>query len=85
MTERAARNRGLAALALVPLAAGVFGGTLAWAGSHDPLAAVTVEPAPATVAPVPDGRTVASGLVGDLTVQVVDAQARIARLQRSEE
>ena len=38
MTDRSRYGRRLAALAIVPVSAGVFGGGVAWAGSHDPLA-----------------------------------------------
>ncbi len=41
MTDRARHGRRLAALAVVPLSAGVFGTGVAWAGSHDPLATAT--------------------------------------------
>lgn len=87
MTDRAAARRGVMALALIPLSAGAFGGTVAWAGSHDPLAEAAAATAQAeavvtpVVATVPAGPTPTEVLLGSLSVQVADAQARVAALQ----
>ena len=72
MTDQARPVRGLVALALVPLTAGLFGVGLTWAESNDPTA--TSDPAPVPTVTV-DPR------VTELEAQVADAQVRVAALQ----
>ena len=76
MTDRGRYGRRLAALGLVPLSAGVFGGGMAWAGSHDPVA----EPAP-TATPTPVATSTTDPQVTAALAELADAKARIAALQ----
>jgi len=74
-------DRRWVALALIPAAAGVFGASVSWAGSHDPLAAA----APTTVAapsPTLDPARIAQDQqMADLAAQVEATRLRIAELQ----
>lgn len=74
-------DRRWVALALIPAAAGVFGASVSWAGSHDPLAAA----APTTVAaPSPTldpARIAQEQQMADLAAQVEATRLRIAELQ----
>jgi hypothetical protein len=76
MTDRARYSRRLAALGLVPLSAGAFGGAMAWAGSHDPLA-----PALPTTSPTPAAASTTDPEVTAALADVADAKARILALQ----
>lgn len=82
-TRSPSRGRGRSArrgpaIALVPAVAAVFGGSLAWAGLHDPLAAAESSSA--------DGQTqaqdgdAADRAVAEITTRVQDAQARVEAL-----
>ena len=80
MTDR----RRLAALALIPATAGVFGASVAWAGAHDPMAADAASAAatPVAAAATPDAAQVAQDQqMADLAAQVEAARVRIAELQ----
>ncbi|HWS57344.1 MAG TPA: hypothetical protein VN257_02305 [Actinotalea sp.] len=89
MTDRRPSRRGLVALAVVPLTAGAFGASTAWAGAHDPLAAAPEAAAAAPFAAVPVAQVSAGPaeptptevLLGALSVEVADAQARVLALQ----
>jgi len=74
MTDRARQARRLAALGLVPLSVGGFGGGVAWAASHDPASVPTPPPAP--VASATQDPQVAAALAA-----IQDARARIVALQ----
>ncbi len=74
MTDRARHARRLAALGLVPLGVGGFGGGVAWAASHEPAAVPTPPPAPVASATVDPQVTAA-------LAAIQDARARIAALQ----
>ena len=76
MTDRARYSRRLAALGLVPLSAGAFGGGVAWAGSHDPLT-----PAVPTSSPTPVASSTTDPQVTAALAEVADAKARIVALQ----
>lgn len=76
-TNRHLARRRAATIALLPAVAGVFGGSLAWAGSHDPLASGQTGSAPS--APPSDGGSPAEALAA----QVQDAQRRLAALEAS--
>lgn len=77
MTDRSRHGRRLAALAVVPLSAGVLGTGVAWAGSHDPLATAAPEP----TAPAPSPTATADPRVDQLLTEVEQARQRIAELQ----
>ncbi|WP_024286579.1 hypothetical protein [Cellulomonas sp. KRMCY2] len=88
MTEYRAARRRAATLALIPAAAGIFGGSVAWAGAHDPLAVAatstdqpTAQPTADAAPAVASGPTAEDQRLADLTAQVLAAQARIAALQ----
>ena len=76
MTDRGRYGRRLAALGLVPLSAGAFGGGVAWAGSHDPLA----EPVRAST-PTPVATSTTDPQLTAALAEVADAKARIVALQ----
>ncbi len=75
--RRRAARRG-PAIALIPAVAAVFGGSLAWAGQHDPLAAA--EPSAVDEQVQPEPGAAAEQAVADLTARVRDARARVAAL-----
>ena len=77
MTDRSRQGRRLAALAVVPLSAGVLGTGVAWAGSHDPLAAATPEP----TTPAPSPTATSDPRVDQLLAEVEQARQRISELQ----
>jgi hypothetical protein len=93
MTDARALRRRVTALAMIPAAAGVFGASVAWASSHDPLAqassattstATPTTPAPTTAAPTPtvsDRQAVIDQRLTELNAQVGSAESRIAELQ----
>jgi len=93
MTDIRALRRRVTALAMIPAAAGVFGASVAWASSHDPLAqassattstATPTTPAPTTAAPTPtvsDRQAVIDQHLTELNAQVGSAESRIAELQ----
>ena len=76
MTERARHTRRLAALGLVPLSAGAFGGAMVWAGSHNPLVATVPTSSPTPVAASTTDPQVTAALA-----EVADAKAQIVALQ----
>lgn len=76
-TNRHLARRRAATIALLPAVAGVFGGSLAWAGSHDPLSSGQTGAAPSAASS--DGRSPAEALAA----QVQDAQRRLAALEAS--
>ncbi|NMM17298.1 MAG: hypothetical protein HHJ14_09255, partial [Cellulomonas sp.] len=94
MTESRALRRRVIALAMIPATAGVFGAGVAWASSHDPLAAAssstsaptqsalptTLPTAPPTAAAI-DPQVVIDQRLTALNGQVVSAESRIAALQ----
>ena len=85
MTDARALRRRVTALAIIPATAGIFGASVAWASSHDPLA----KTAASTAAPNQTVPTAGAGdqaaatdqRLVDLTAQVAAAEARIAALQ----
>lgn len=93
MTDVRALRRRVTALAMIPAAAGVFGASVAWASSHDPLAqassattstATPTTPAPTTAAPTPtvsDRQAVIDQRLTELNAQIGSAESRIAELQ----
>ncbi|OZB47987.1 MAG: hypothetical protein B7X40_08185 [Cellulomonas sp. 14-74-6] len=74
MTDRGRQVRRLAALGLVPLSVGGFGGGVAWAASHEPAAVPTAPPVPVASA-TPDPQVAAA------LAAIPDARARIVALQ----
>ena len=74
MTDRGRSARRLAALGLVPLSVGGFGGGVAWAASHEPPATPTPPPAPVATATTDPQITAA-------LAEIADARDRIASLQ----
>lgn len=74
MTDRGRQVRRLAALGLVPLSVGGFGGGVAWAASHEPAAVPTAPPVPVASA-TPDPQVAAA------LAAIQDARARIVALQ----
>ena len=86
MTDARALRRRVAALAMIPATAGIFGASVAWASWHDPLA----KSASSTTAPVQppaaagnDQAAATDQRLIDLTAQVAAAETRIAELQGS--
>lgn len=77
MTDRHLVRRRAATIALLPAVAGVFGGSLAWAGSHDPLSSGQAGATPSVA--TSDG----GGPAEALAAQVQDAQQRLAALEAS--
>jgi hypothetical protein len=92
MTDARALRRRVTALAMIPAAAGVFGASVAWASSHDPLAqasssaATTAQTtgAPTAAEPTPaaiDRQAVIDQRLSALNAQIGSAEARIVELQ----
>jgi hypothetical protein len=79
MADSRALRRRVTALAMIPATAGVFGASVAWAGSHDPLAATSSSTAAPTAAAV--DQVAVDQRVTALTAQVTWAESRIAALQ----
>lgn len=73
MTDRGRRTRRLAALGLVPLSVGGFGGALSWAASHQ---AATAAPTP-----TPAATTTTNPQLTQALAEIADARDRIAALQ----
>ncbi|OJV83378.1 MAG: hypothetical protein BGO37_08855 [Cellulomonas sp. 73-92] len=73
MTDRGRQTRRLAALSLVPLSVGGFGGGLSWAASHQ---AAATPPAP-----VPTAATTTDPQLTQALAEIADARDRIAALQ----
>ena len=90
MAESRALRRRVTALAMIPATAGVFGVGVAWASSHDPLAAASSSTSPPTESVLPQALPTAAAVdpqvmidrrLTELNAQVVSAKARIAALQ----
>ncbi|WP_263729450.1 hypothetical protein [Cellulomonas sp. SG140] len=77
MTDRARQARRLAALGLVPLGVGGFGGGVAWAASHEPAAVPTSPPAPVASATVDPQVTAALAAIQDARARIVALQATL--------
>lgn len=74
MTDRGRQARRLAALSLVPLSVGGFGGAVSWAASH--------QAAAAPPAPVPAATTTTTDpQLTQALAEIADARDRIAALQ----
>jgi len=73
MTDRGRQTRRLAALGLVPLTVGGFGGALSWAASH--------QAAAAPPAPVPAAAATTDPQLTQALAEIADARDRIAALQ----
>jgi len=73
MTDLGRRSRTLAALAMVPAGAAVFGTGLAWAGSTDPVPQTTSAPEPVLASTI-------DPQLADTAAKVEQAKARIAAI-----
>jgi hypothetical protein len=76
-------DRRFAGLLLIPAAATIFGASVAWAASNDPLAVAAPAPTPSAVpvAPPTQADAATEQQMADLAVQIEAARVRIADLQ----
>ncbi len=82
MTERRTARRRAASIALLPAVAAVFGGSIAYAGTHDPLTGSTATQAASGTTPDP-GVVSEQGAAAALAAKVRAAQQRLAELEQA--